>query len=178
MQSWFTINLNGESWRLEGQAVAMSLLTGLKRRGEIDVLAQSDEDQGGALVVILGGDQSRRPVFRAIDSGLAPLVTMSGRKIWTVRGLKEAFPDHPLWDITKRYPALEPHPVRMDNLLVLLFEWCGMAAAQKKSPVFGGFISRTADYAGLQGMIRELGEAQYDLSALIEEKVEELEEVQ
>ncbi len=178
MQSWYSIELNGESWRLKEAAVGVTLLEALKQRGQIDCLARADDEQGGALVVMLGGDQERRPVFRAIDCGLAPLVTMAGRKIWTIRGLRLAFPDHPLWEIEKRFPSVEIHPLRRDNLLALLFEWCGLHAEQKKSPLFGGYISRTADYAGAQRMIKEVMKSSYDLSGQVGDKVDELEEVQ
>lgn len=178
MQSWYTIELNGESWHLEGVAVGVTLLEGLKQRGQIDSLVRVDDRQGGALVLMLGGDQNRRPVFRAIDCGLAPLVTMAGRKIWTLHGLKAAFPDHPLWEIEKRFPSIETHPVRRDNLLALLFAWCGVSSEQKKSPLFEGQTSRTADYAGVQLMIKEVMRAKYDLSEQVGGKVDALEEVQ
>ena len=178
MQSWYTIELNGESWRLEGVSVGVSLLDALKQHGQIDSLARADDEQGGPLVIMLGGDQERRPVFPAIDCGLAPLVTMAGRKIWTIRGLKKAFPDHPLWEIEKRYRSIEIHPLRRDNLLALLFEWCGVHAEQKKSSLFEGFISRTADYAGVQKMIKEVMKAKYNLTGQVGDRVDELEEVQ
>lgn len=156
MQSWFTIELNGKPWRLEGVSVEVSLLEALKLRGQADPLSREDDEQGGVWLLILDEDRDRRPIFRVIDSAGLSLVMMAGRKIWTLEGLKQIFADHPLWQIEKRYPAVETHPVRRANLLLLLFEHCSLPPEQRSSRLDEGFVSRTADYASVQKLFKEV----------------------
>ncbi len=179
MQSWYTIELNGRPWHLEGVSVRVSLLEALKSRGEIDPLCSADSDQNGVLVMMLDGDRERCPVFRTIDCGRVPLVMMAGRKIWTLDGLQQAFADHPLWAIEKRYPVVETHPLRRANLLFMLFEWCGLCREQREVQQPEGFISRTADYVGVKKMFKDLMEIDvYGADRVDGEKVEEWEELQ
>jgi xanthine dehydrogenase iron-sulfur cluster and FAD-binding subunit A len=104
---------------------------------------------------------------------------MAGRKIWTLGGLRTAFPGHPLWGIEQRYPHIDSHPQRRDDLLAMLFEWGAVAIAQRREHLPTGFVSRTADYAAIQRMVNELGKVEVGaMTERVGEKMAELEEVQ
>lgn len=158
MQSWFTLELNGCPWRLDGLAVATSLLEALKQRGQMGPLVRSDSDQGGVLVMMRDEDFRQRAVFRTIDCGRIPLLSLSGKEVWTRQGLQAAFPDHPLWTLAERYPYVETHPLRRDNLLLLLFEYSYLSERQRGACFADSFISRTADYAAVREMFLEVSE--------------------
>ncbi len=173
MQSWFIIELNGASWRHEDVSVHTSLLDGLKACGQVDVLTRADSEQGGAWVLMLDVDRDRRPVLRTIDAVQVPLLTMAGKQIWTRKGLQRHFSEHPLWAVEKDYPGLDSHPLRRDNLLLLLFEWCALTVEQKKVTLPEDFISRTADYAAVKKMIEVLLPVEsYGAARLGEDRVE------
>ncbi|MCF6311012.1 MAG: FAD binding domain-containing protein [Verrucomicrobiales bacterium] len=160
MQSWFTLELNGSPWRLRGLAVNTSLLHALKQRGQMGALVRTDGDQGGVLVMMRDEDRQGRAVFRSIDAGRVPLLSLSGREVWTREGLQKAFPHHPLWALTEDYSYVETHPVRLDNLLMLLFEYSHLSEQQRGSCFADSFISRTADYVGVRKMFAEVSEWQ------------------
>lgn len=179
MQNWFTIELNNEKRRFDNVPVGETLLDGLCRNGMFSAVTKPCAASGGGLVVVLDCDGGRCPVLRAVDSGCVPLVMMAGRRIWTLSGLRGAFPGHPLWGIEKRYPHIDTHPQRRDNLLAMLFEWCAVPIERRRAHVPGGFVSRTADYAGIQRMVEELGKAETeDMAGIVGGKGAELEGVQ
>ncbi len=173
MQSWFTIELNGERRRFDNVPVGETLSDGLRGLGAVATRS------GDELVIVLDHDGERGSVFKSIDSGGVPLVAMAGRRIWTVDGLREGFPHHPLWEMENRYPHIDPHPQRREHLSALLFEWCAVPPGRRGARLPSGFVSRTADYAGIQRMVDELGGMEAgEVTKIAGEKLEVLEEVQ
>lgn len=96
MQSWFQFELDGELYRVEKEAIHLSLADFLARLDPaFQYFAQGDPWKGGQ-PVILGDMESGIPRFRLIDAGLTLMPMLAGRQIWTPGGIASTDPDHPV----------------------------------------------------------------------------------
>ncbi len=112
MQSWFTLELNGESQRLEGLAISASLRDFLQAQNFAEA---ADE----TVVALLPSETS--PRFQCIRPSHIFLNSLDHARVWTSEALIDQFPGHPAVQAALT-PLMEGCPRRQREIVATFFD--------------------------------------------------------
>lgn len=161
MQSSYTFELDGETFRVDGESVTRSLSNYLHALGlgRESRFRRPDPWLGGAPLLLLDIDGRGRPALRSIDAASLPLITVAGRRLWSAEGiLRQASSTgdrHPVLEAMDAHPYVECTWAGRARILTALLEGYyrhDLQLAGQLTDQLDGCLSRTVHYEALKEM--------------------------